>query len=85
MSEPCSCIRYSPEFVLIGTDVIYKLNINTGSIRPFLAAGTKSNTDYNSLPIDILVVSEPNASKPEFLCCFTGNDYGNIWATPLEF
>lgn len=72
--EPCSCVCYSPGFVLYGSDVIHKLNIHTGSSRPFLSPSGRPDADYSSLPIDVLQVSDLDSGRgPEFLCCFTGN------------
>ena len=76
IAEPCSCICYSPDFVLFGTDTVYKLSVHTGVIRPFLVSGVKPNTSYHSLPIDILCVSgeatRGDNSTAELIVCFTG-------------
>lgn len=64
-----------PDYVLFGTDTIYKLAVHTGVIRPFLASGVKGSTSYNSLPIDILCVREETSrgdNNAEFIACFTG-------------
>ena len=76
IAEPCSCICYSPDFVLFGTDTVYKLSVHTGVIRPFLVSGVKPNTSYHSLPIDVLCVTgeatRGDNSTAEFIVCFTG-------------
>jgi len=69
--EPVSCLCYTPDFVLMGMDTVYKLSIRTGSIRPFLDANVKPSTNYNSFPINILSVNSED-KPPEYLCCFSG-------------
>ncbi|XP_067931851.1 citron rho-interacting kinase-like isoform X2 [Watersipora subatra] len=71
VNEPCSCVCYTPDFVLLGMDTVYKLTIKNGCIRSFLASGVKEDTSYHSFPIDILSLAADDSREGSYLCCFT--------------
>ena len=71
--------------MLFGTNTVYKITIKNGCIRPFLREALNTNTSYDSIPIDILCVSDSESSQKEYLCCFTGAILSLVLSVVLHY
>lgn len=75
-AEPCSCIHFTKNTILVGADKFFEVDLNDFKVEEFLDASDSSlahavyaTARMNSFPIAILHVS-PEQEQDEFLLCF---------------
>ncbi|XP_064460923.1 citron Rho-interacting kinase-like isoform X2 [Ornithodoros turicata] len=75
-NEPCSCLHFTHNSVLVGTDLFYEVNLADYRSHEFLDAEDSSlaflvygATQLRSFPVSILQVA-PAGMDPEYLLCF---------------
>ncbi|XP_033747318.1 citron Rho-interacting kinase-like isoform X2 [Pecten maximus] len=75
-SEPCSCMCISQDFVIVGTDKFYRIDLEHPAMTEFvdkkdnsLAFAAFGAAIHKSFPIDVVKVS-PEGLPLEFLLCF---------------